>query len=141
MNLTGILKSLLLVAASVLIWATPITLVQAVGYGIALAGMFYYALPPDSPAPHKLLFARIKGGFSDSPGGRRLLNLSIPLGGVSNTRGGYSRAPGSEDPEDEVCFILEDDEDEDKEDGAVSPVERKQGEQGRGAEKLAAHED
>lgn len=50
MNLTGILKSILLVVASLLIWATPITFLQVVGYGIALGGMFYYSLPPEGLA-------------------------------------------------------------------------------------------
>lgn len=47
MNLTGILKSIILVVASAAIWATPMTLTQLIGYGIALAGMFYYSLPPE----------------------------------------------------------------------------------------------
>lgn len=140
MNLTGILKSLLLVAASVLIWATPITLVQAVGYGIALAGMFYYALPPDSPPPHKLLFARM-GSLWGSSGGRRLPTFSIPLGGVRGTHGEYRSAAGAEDSEHEASFLLEDDEDEDKETRPVSPVGRKRSEPGHGSEKLATHED
>lgn len=140
MNLTGILKSLLLVAASVLIWATPITLVQAVGYGIALAGMFYYALPPDSPPPHTLLFARM-GGLWSSAGGRRLPTFSIPLGGIRSTRGEYRSAPGAEDSEYEASFLLEEDEDEDKDFSPVSPVGRKRGELGHGSEKLTTHED
>ncbi|KAI0128884.1 triose-phosphate transporter family-domain-containing protein [Xylariales sp. AK1849] len=44
MNLTGILKSILLVAASMAIWHTPITALQAFGYGIALLGMAYYSM-------------------------------------------------------------------------------------------------
>lgn len=59
MNLTGILKSLLLVVVSIIIWHTHITLLQGVGYGIALAGMFYYALPKDVTPPHQLLLARL----------------------------------------------------------------------------------
>lgn len=43
MNLTGILKSILLVAASMVIWHTPMTLLQAGGYCIALIAMFYYS--------------------------------------------------------------------------------------------------
>ncbi|CAN8097752.1 unnamed protein product [Discula destructiva] len=48
MNLTGILKSVLLVFASILIWNTPITFIQAGGYGIALIGLLVYALPEDA---------------------------------------------------------------------------------------------
>lgn len=51
MNLTGILKSIILVGLSTVIWATPVTLIQLAGYGVALAGMFYYALPPEGIAP------------------------------------------------------------------------------------------
>ncbi|KAH8673660.1 triose-phosphate transporter family-domain-containing protein [Xylariales sp. PMI_506] len=47
MNLTGILKSILLVAVSMLIWQTTITFLQTIGYGIALLGMCYYSLGPD----------------------------------------------------------------------------------------------
>lgn len=47
MNLTGILKSVLLVFTSIVIWNTPITFVQAFGYAIALVGLFIYSLPDD----------------------------------------------------------------------------------------------
>ncbi|KAH6611255.1 triose-phosphate transporter [Trichoderma cornu-damae] len=50
MTLTGIFKSILLVIASVLIWSTQITLLQAVGYTIALAGLTYYSLGYDQLA-------------------------------------------------------------------------------------------
>ncbi|KKY32900.1 hypothetical protein UCDDA912_g07128 [Diaporthe ampelina] len=72
MNLAGILKSLLLVGASAFIWATPITLLQGIGYAISLAGMFYYALPDDSERPHVVLMecllrraGRSQGGWSE----------------------------------------------------------------------------
>lgn len=51
MNLTGILKSIILVAVSAVIWVTPVTLLQLIGYSIALAGMFYYSLPPEGLGP------------------------------------------------------------------------------------------
>lgn len=47
MNLTGILKSVLLVFAAIVIWNTPITFLQASGYAIALVGLFIYSLPDD----------------------------------------------------------------------------------------------
>lgn len=47
MNLTGILKSVLLVFAAIIIWSTPISSTQAIGYGIALVGLLIYALPDD----------------------------------------------------------------------------------------------
>lgn len=48
MNLTGILKSVLLVFAAIVIWNTPITFLQAFGYAIALVGLFIYSLPDDT---------------------------------------------------------------------------------------------
>jgi hypothetical protein len=44
MCLTGILKNILLVIASVVIWKTAITPLQFVGYGIACFGLVYYSL-------------------------------------------------------------------------------------------------
>lgn len=56
MNLTGILKSIILVVASAAIWATPMTPTQLIGYGIALVGMFYYSLPPEGLGPQVQAF-------------------------------------------------------------------------------------
>ncbi|KAK5993571.1 putative sugar phosphate/phosphate translocator [Cladobotryum mycophilum] len=47
MTLTGIFKSILLVIASLFIWKTHITLLQALGYSVALAGLVYYSLGYD----------------------------------------------------------------------------------------------
>lgn len=47
MTLTGILKSILLVITSVLLWRTPVTLLQSAGYSTALAGLVYYSLGQD----------------------------------------------------------------------------------------------
>jgi len=44
MCLTGILKNILLVVASVLIWKTAITPLQFIGYAIACFGLVYYSL-------------------------------------------------------------------------------------------------
>ncbi|KAH9845289.1 putative sugar phosphate/phosphate translocator [Teratosphaeria destructans] len=44
MTLSGVLKDILLVAASMAIFLDPVTLLQAVGYSIALAGLVYYKL-------------------------------------------------------------------------------------------------
>lgn len=50
MTLTGIFKSILLVVVSILIWSTPITFLQTVGYTIAIAGLTYYSLGYDQLA-------------------------------------------------------------------------------------------
>ncbi|GAB1314296.1 Sugar phosphate transporter domain-containing protein [Madurella fahalii] len=44
MTLTGILKNILLVIISVMIWHTAISWLQFLGYSIALAGLVYYSL-------------------------------------------------------------------------------------------------
>ena len=44
MTLTGILKNIILVVASILIWNTHIAALQFFGYAIALAGLVYYSL-------------------------------------------------------------------------------------------------
>ena len=55
MTLCGVLKDILLVFASIAIWGTPISGLQAFGYSIALGGLVYY----------KLGAATIKAQFSD----------------------------------------------------------------------------
>lgn len=44
MTLCGVLKDILLVAASIAIWGTPISVLQYLGYTIALGGLIYYKL-------------------------------------------------------------------------------------------------
>ncbi len=44
LTLCGVLKDIMLVAASMAIWGTPVTGLQFFGYGIALCGMVYYKL-------------------------------------------------------------------------------------------------
>jgi hypothetical protein len=44
LTLAGILKAILLVATSVLLYNDSITLLQFLGYSIALAGLIYYSL-------------------------------------------------------------------------------------------------
>ena len=44
MTLTGILKNILLVGASVMIWNNTISFLQFLGYGVALAGLVYYSI-------------------------------------------------------------------------------------------------
>ena len=55
MTLCGVLKDILLVAASIAIWGTPISPLQYFGYTIALCGLIYY----------KLGGATIKSQFSE----------------------------------------------------------------------------
>lgn len=47
LTLCGVLKDILLVAASMMIWGTPVTPLQFFGYSIALGGLVYYKLGAD----------------------------------------------------------------------------------------------
>lgn len=44
MTLCGVLKNILLVLASVLLWGTVISPIQALGYSMALLGLIYYGV-------------------------------------------------------------------------------------------------
>lgn len=44
LTLCGVLKDILLVIASIIIWGTPISGLQYFGYSIALCGLVYYKL-------------------------------------------------------------------------------------------------
>jgi hypothetical protein len=47
MTLCGVLKDILLVVASMMIWNTPVTALQFFGYSVALVGLVYYKLGGD----------------------------------------------------------------------------------------------
>lgn len=59
LTLCGVLKDILLVVASVIIWGTVVTPLQFIGYGIALSGLIYYKLGAEA----------LKGYFAE--GGRK----------------------------------------------------------------------
>jgi len=44
LTLSGVLKDILLVALSVIIWSTPVTALQIFGYTITLGGLIYYKI-------------------------------------------------------------------------------------------------
>lgn len=52
MTLCGVLKDILLVAASMMIWNTPVTALQFFGYSLALMGLVYYKLGGDKIREH-----------------------------------------------------------------------------------------
>lgn len=47
LTLCGVLKDILLVIASIMIWGTMISTLQVFGYSIALAGMLWFKLGPE----------------------------------------------------------------------------------------------
>ena len=44
LTLSGVLKDILLVVLSVIIWSTPLTILHIFGYTIALGGLIYYKI-------------------------------------------------------------------------------------------------
>ncbi|KAI9696076.1 MAG: hypothetical protein M1836_005907 [Candelina mexicana] len=89
LTLCGILKDILLVFASVMIWGTKVTPLQMFGYTIALGGMIYYKLGADT----------LKGYFSGAglawadygnrhPALRKLIVFGVILTIVFVTLGG-----------------------------------------------------
>jgi hypothetical protein len=70
MTLTGILKNILLVIISVMIWHTAISGLQFVGYTIALAGLVYYSLGWDQiTALAQATWLSMRGGYESLSGG------------------------------------------------------------------------
>ncbi|QLI70959.1 uncharacterized protein G6M90_00g066870 [Metarhizium brunneum] len=77
MTLSGILKNILLVIVSVMIWHTQITVLQAAGYTSALAGLICYSLgynqlPRASQAGSPWIFSWWKGTSVYEAGSMRL---------------------------------------------------------------------
>lgn len=81
LNLTGILKSVLLVLAAIMIWNTPITFIQAFGYAIALVGLLLYALPDEYVHPVAEVVLTHMGVYAVKIGNR------LGLLGLGNTWG------------------------------------------------------
>ncbi|KAJ4306504.1 hypothetical protein N0V88_001307 [Collariella sp. IMI 366227] len=69
MTLTGILKNILLVIISVLIWHTTISWLQFLGYAIALSGLVYYSIGWDQiVALSQAVYVYAKGGYESISG-------------------------------------------------------------------------
>lgn len=54
LTLCGVLKDILLVAFSMIVWSTTVTFLQFVGYGIALGGLVFYKLGGEKIKEHVL---------------------------------------------------------------------------------------
>ncbi|GAA5936424.1 hypothetical protein JCM3775_000817 [Rhodotorula graminis] len=57
LTLSGVLKDILLVTGSVVLFGTPVTMIQLAGYGIALGGLFVFKTKPEDLAVY---WAQIK---------------------------------------------------------------------------------
>ncbi|KIW65446.1 hypothetical protein PV04_07705 [Phialophora macrospora] len=93
LTLCGILKDILLVAASMLIWGTPVTNLQFFGYSIALGGMLYYRLGAEQLKGHLQQAGRSWSEFGvQRPAMRKalvfalvLVTIFLLLGGLAPT--------------------------------------------------------
>ena len=95
LTLCGVLKDVMLVVASMIIWGTQVTALQFFGYSIALGGMVYY----------KLGFEAIKGYAGEAgrqwadfgnrqPVLRRIATIVLALFTVFALLGGFAPAGG-----------------------------------------------
>lgn len=74
MTLCGVLKDILLVAASMMLWNTPVTGTQFFGYSVALIGLVYYKLGGDKMAEYTGQFGRAWAEYGQTnPGMRRFI--------------------------------------------------------------------
>jgi hypothetical protein len=74
MTLSGVLKDILLVCASMLIFGDPVSGIQAVGYSVALAGLVYYKLGGEKLREYGAAGVRAWGEFGATrPASRRLV--------------------------------------------------------------------
>ncbi|KAI6248110.1 putative sugar phosphate/phosphate translocator [Erysiphe necator] len=93
LTLCGVLKDILLVAASMIIWGTQISSLQAFGYTIALGGMIYYKLGQKELKPFFSEISRRWAEFgANKPVFRKLLIITtfiltifFLLGGLAPT--------------------------------------------------------
>jgi hypothetical protein len=67
MTLCGILKNILLVIISVMIWHTAVSGLQVFGYAIATAGLVYYSLGWEQIKTHSVAAAAWAKARYDSP--------------------------------------------------------------------------
>lgn len=84
MTLCGVLKNIILVGASILIWGTLVSGMQFAGYGIALLGLVYYGIGAESAvAYYEGLKGFLKGvwrggaGYAPLPEGEPLEEIEV----------------------------------------------------------------
>ena len=93
LTLCGVLKDIMLVCASMLIWGTPVSALQFFGYSIALSGMLYYKLGAEQLKGYASQVGRSWSEFGvQRPALRKvvvflavLLTIFILLGGLAPT--------------------------------------------------------
>jgi hypothetical protein len=93
MTLCGVLKDILLVVASMMIFRDPVSPLQFFGYSIALGGLVYYKLGADKIKEHMGAGQRAWADYgSRHPAARKLIVIGLVLvtiilllGGVGST--------------------------------------------------------
>ncbi|KAF2455294.1 triose-phosphate transporter family-domain-containing protein [Lineolata rhizophorae] len=81
LTLSGVLKDILLVVASMLFFGDPVSLLQAFGYSVALAGLLYYKLGGDALRDHAGHARRAWADYgARRPKARRALVLAAAAG-------------------------------------------------------------
>lgn len=101
MTLSGVLKDILLVAASMLIFRDPVTGVQFFGYSIALAGLVYYKLGADKIKDYAAEATRMWADYGNrSPIVRKLLTIALAIVTVVFLLGGLGNIFPEYDPVD-----------------------------------------
>lgn len=80
MTLCGVLKDILLVAASMLIWQAPVTGLQFFGYSIALGGLVWYKLGADKMREYTAGASRAWAEYGNTkPAQRRFVVLGATI--------------------------------------------------------------
>jgi hypothetical protein len=80
LTLCGVLKDILLVAASIMIWGTPVTSTQFFGYSIALAGLVNYKLGAEQIKNHIKEASRNWQEFGNkTPGARHCVIIGLVI--------------------------------------------------------------
>jgi hypothetical protein len=78
LTLCGVLKDILLVGFSIIVWGTPISGLQTFGYSIAIVGMLYYKLGQKELKPYIAEASRRWSEFgANRPALRKLLIVGI----------------------------------------------------------------
>src|ERR1700760_4930536 len=80
LTLSGVLKDILLVLASMVLFRDPVSLLQAFGYSIALGGLIYYKLGSDKLREYASGAQRSWGEFgANRPAARKLVVIGTVL--------------------------------------------------------------
>ncbi|PMD61906.1 duf250 domain protein membrane protein [Hyaloscypha bicolor E] len=82
LTLCGVLKDIMLVAFSILVWGTPMSRLQAFGYSVAIIGMLYYKLGQKELKPY---IAEAGRRWSEFGANRPVLRKLLVTGAVFTT--------------------------------------------------------